>query len=107
MTPRELRDIYIHKAKEAEKQANHRQVKLREREMIRIESSWNARGIEFDQKKFETEVKVWTSKSCKNDPLYKDYVGENQWYIQQAIMFGNAATEKAIRDLIDIIVALK
>ena len=87
-------------AKLAERKANRRRTFIAADEAVRIKNSWAARGINFMQEQFDAEVTVWTNRAASNDPTFKGHVADNQWYIQQAIMFGNAATEHAIRDLI-------
>jgi len=96
-----LRDAYIEKARKAEQAANRvaniwydkaaRELELRRgRAFTKLEASERHAQI-------NDLARQWKAK----DPIWKGHVADNQWYIQQAIMYGTAANGQLLTQLIE------
>lgn len=94
---------YLRLTKLAEHKADERkaQIKTRiERDiMIKVDAQpgfWRGRNV-------PDEIEFLTSKACSADPEWKKHVAMNQWYMQQAIMYGTAANNDLLRELLEAI----
>lgn len=99
MTNQQLLGKYLTLAKQAEESADQikREIKDRVRRDIFLKVTaqkafWKGRDI-------PGEIDYLTSKAASANPLWKTQVALNQWYMQQATMYGTAANN-------DLLVAL-
>jgi len=51
----------------------------------------------------EHEVEQNTNTAASKDPLWKGHVSDNQWYMQQATMYGTAANNDLLIKLIAVL----
>jgi len=93
---------FLRLAKEAEQNADRikRAIKDRVRRDIFIKVAaqrafWKGRDI-------SGEIDFLTSKAASADPGWKTQVALNQWYIQQATMYGTAANNDLLRYMITL-----
>lgn len=100
MTNQQLLERYLRLAKDAEANADRlkRQIRERVRRDIFIKVAaqpgfWKGRDV-------AGEVDFLTGKAASADPLWKTQVALNQWYMQQATMFGTAANNDLLRMLV-------
>jgi hypothetical protein len=100
LTNQELMEKYLRLAKKAEAEADaiKRRIKDRVRRDIFVkvaaqEKFWKGRDV-------PGEIDFLTSKAASADPAWKTQVAMNQWYMQQATMFGTAANNDLLRALL-------
>jgi hypothetical protein len=90
------RDRYIAKAKEAERSATKVAEIWYDRAARELEIR---RGRAFTQLPLEerrAQIRDLRDQWKQKDPVWKSHVANNQWYIQQAIMYGTAANGEAL-----------
>lgn len=98
-TMTELRDEYITRAKKAEVRASLIAQKIHRRAFIEMKTRYpRLSDAELNARARDVSLE-WRSK----DPLWKAAVGENQWFISQATMFGVAALGDRLTALGDLL----
>jgi hypothetical protein len=100
---RELRDLYVAKAISAERAAESRKSEIRRSATIEAQKRITPRERRaMGEAEFNRYVEGVTTSMCSGsrntppDPTWRKHVDLNQWYIQQAIMFGTQATGEAL-----------
>lgn len=95
-----LRDACIEKAHAAERAANERTEQIRSnaaRDLERRTPKWNQLSFSERQARIRDTMIEWR----KNDAVWKGHVADNQWQIQQAIMYGTAANGVFLMQLVN------
>ena len=85
-----LRDSHIEKARKAEQAANARTNQIMQnaaRDLEKRVSRWSQLPFSERQARMRDVMLEWR----KTDAVWKSHVADNQWHIQQAIMYGTAA----------------
>lgn len=85
-----LRDACIEKARKAERTANERTTQISSnaaKSLRRRNPNWEKLPFSERQARIKDLMIEWR----KTDAVWKSAIADNQWYIQQAIMYGTAA----------------
>jgi len=104
LTNAERRDFYIQKAREAERRAariSDRWLGKAEREIL-----WRRGPGYIDRigkREFDAQVNDLRNKWRSDDPTWKAAVSDNQWFTRYATMYGAAATDDTLRELLTIL----
>lgn len=97
------REKQLHFLRLAEKAKNSAALRRRqiavsqERDLI---GKWGANLKFYRDRNFEHELTEKVNKAASSDPLWKGHVADNQWFMQQAIMYGIAATNDLLHEFI-------
>lgn len=84
---------YLSQARQAEKAADAIKREIRERVRRDIFIKVAAQKQFWKGRDIAGEIDFLTSKAASADPRWKTQVALNQWYMQQATMYGTAANQ--------------
>ena len=98
-----MRDSCINKARKSEQAAMQQVDVLRKKAVraLRIRLGKAFDDLPFDER--QARVKDIVDQWKSDDPIWKGHVADNQWYIQQAIMYGTAANGDLLTTVIGTI----
>ncbi len=96
-----LRDAYIDKAKKAEQDATAQAATWRRKAYRELELRKGRAFTNASQSEREAQANDLVNQWKQKDPVWKGHVANNQWYIQQAIMYGTAANGDLLQRLVD------
>jgi len=103
MTNAELHLYFLKKAEESEARAVRRMEQIRAAEERELGIRWQSQRSFWKDRDFDIELDMVTAKSRSNDPVWKSHVADNQWFMQKAVMYGTAATNERLVELLTLL----
>lgn len=94
---------YLRLAKEAEEKAEAQKDRIRAICERDLEMKFKAQPKFWEGRGFLDELDFLTNKAASSDPTWKKYVAMNQWYIQQAVMYGTAANNELLTEIVQLL----
>lgn len=98
-----MHEKYLRLTKQAEQRADRRKAQIKAHVEHDLSIKFGAQPKFWQGRDYAGEVDFLTSKACGTDPEWKKQVAMNQWYMQQAIMYGTAANNDLLRALLEAI----
>lgn len=100
MTNSQLHQYFLTKAEQAETRARRRYEAIIEADRHVLTLRWKAQRRFWEDRDFELELEVIASKSRSNDPVWKAAAADSQWMMQKAVMYGTAANNELLTQLL-------
>ena len=91
LTNREKHLICLEKAEKACRSADARKNRIRLDEGHELAVRWSVQKFWTRNRNFDHELTQIVNTAASKDPIWKGHVSDNQWFMQQAIMYGIAA----------------
>lgn len=95
------RDRYIAKAREAEQAATKVAEAWYDRAARELEIRRGRAFTRLPLAERQAQIRDLRDQWKQKDPVWKGHVANNQWYIQQAIMYGTAANGDTLQRILD------
>jgi hypothetical protein len=107
MTNSELHLHFLTKAETAEARALRRKQQIKESCTRDLHMKWQSNKAFYASRNFEHELEHKVGSACKEDPLWKTAVADNQWFMHKAVMYGTAANNELLAALLQVMTSGK